>query len=156
MSSFALTYPHLRFATVGKADKYRRHQTICFSHEYFFPGRVWQSLKKILSNINISIFFRLQYANTTTVFSSYLRCSEQDSAIYVKFREISLNWMNMFFFKLSVPDQVPPPHLESGTTSKTLLSSISHSVSAGTFRDILSLCIQLLSSNVTCSVFFNC
>ena len=29
-------------------------------------------------------------------------------------------------------------------------------MSAGTFRDILSLCIQLLSSNVTCSVFFNC
>ena len=105
--------------------------------------------------ISIFLFFRLQYANTTTVFSSYLRCSEQDSAIYIKFREISLNWMNMFFFKLSAPDQVPP-HLESGTTSKTLLSSISHSVSAGTFRDILSLCIQLLSSNVTCSVFFNC
>ena len=61
--------------------------------------------------------------------------------------------MNMFFFKLSAPDQVPP-HLDSGTTSKTLLSSISHSVSAGTFRDILSLCIQLLSSIVTCSVFF--
>ena len=155
MSSFALTYPHLRFATVGKADKYRRHQTICFSHEYFTQGGCDSHRERILFNIDISIFFRLQYANSTTVFSSYLRCSERASAIYIKFREISLNWMNIFFFKLSAPDQVPP-HLDSGTTSKTLLSSISHSVSAGTFRDILSLCIQLLSSNVTRSVFFNC
>ena len=155
MSSFALTYPHLRFATVGKADKYRRHQTICFSHEYFFPGRVWQSLKKNIVQYRYFFFLTPICQYNHCLFLLFEMQWTGQCHLYKVQGDFSELNEHVFLQALSARSS-PPPHLESGTTSKTLLSSISHSVSAGTFRDILSLCIQLLSSNVKCSVFFNC